>query len=248
MNQRSFIRLLLPVFALLMTLTMASWAQEAEGPEAAGQESLFSLLRKGGPVMVPLALASVLAVGMAIERALSLRREKVIPPGFVAGLKQSMGETVPDVDAGLSFCEQNPSPISSIFRSGILNLSRGDEFVEKAVEDAGAREVDKMKRSLRGLSIIASISPLLGLLGTVYGMIGAFQTATSVGLGKAEMLAKGIYEALVTTATGLTIAIPALLAFQYLTTKVDATVDEIDDMGIDFIQHLMSRREKGPGA
>ena len=104
-----------------------------------------------------------------------------------------------------------------------------------------------MKRSLRGLSVIATVSPLLGLLGTVYGMISAFQTATSVGMGKADVLAKGIYEALVTTAAGLTIAIPVLLIFQYLNSRVDALVDEIDEMGIEFMGSCVDR-DKGSDA
>jgi biopolymer transport protein ExbB len=95
-----------------------------------------------------------------------------------------------------------------------------------------------MKRSLKSLSIIASVEPLLGLLGTVYGMIGAFQTATIKGMetgGGSELLAKGIYEALVTTAAGLTVAIPVLLVYQVLNTKVDGIVDDLDEMGIEFM-------------
>jgi len=100
-----------------------------------------------------------------------------------------------------------------------------------------------MKRSLRGLAVIASVSPLLGLLGTVYGMISAFQTATHVGMGKADVLGKGIYEALVTTATGLTIAIPVLLVYQYLNSRVDALVDQIDEMGIEFMASCVGAEE-----
>jgi len=213
-------------------------------PTSGAEESLWSLLWKGGPVMIPLALASVLAVAIAFERLFSLRRRKIIPERFVAGLKDSFTESEIDVERAVSYCDRSVTPVGRIFRAGIRNLSRGEELIEKAIEDAGSREVDKMKRSLRGLAVIASVSPLLGLLGTVYGMIDAFQTATSVGLGKAEVLAQGIYQALVTTATGLTIAIPALLVFQYLNTRVDALVDEIDDMGIEFMEYYIDKQGK----
>jgi biopolymer transport protein ExbB len=100
-----------------------------------------------------------------------------------------------------------------------------------------------MKRSLRGLSIIVTVAPLLGLLGTVYGMISAFETASSAGVGKADVLAKGIYEALVTTAAGLTIAIPVLLVFQFLNNRVDTIIDKLDEMGIDFMTHCTGKTE-----
>ena len=118
-------------------------------------------------------------------------------------------------------------------------------MIEKAIEDAGAREVGKMKRQLRPLSAVATISPLLGLLGTVYGMIGAFQAASAAGAGKADTLAKGIYEALVTTAAGLTLAIPVLIVYQILSNKIDSIVDEIDDIAIDFLEHTGGNEVSG---
>ena len=112
----------------------------------------------------------------------------------------------------------------------------------KAIEDAAIREADKMKRSLRGLSIIAAVCPLLGLLGTVYGMIDAFQrTSSSDGAAKTSELASGIYEALVTTATGLTIAIPAMLLYQFLNSRVDGLVDHIDEVDTEFIANHRKR-------
>jgi len=95
-----------------------------------------------------------------------------------------------------------------------------------------------MKRQVRPLSAVATISPLLGLLGTVYGMIGAFQAASAAGAGKADTLATGIYEALVTTAAGLTLAIPVLICHQILIGKIDSIVDEIDDVAVDFLEHV----------
>ncbi|MCH2330146.1 MAG: MotA/TolQ/ExbB proton channel family protein, partial [Roseibacillus sp.] len=132
-------------------------------------------------------------------------------------------------------------------KAGIQWRDSGYEAVAKAVEDSAIREADKMKRSLRGLSIIAAVCPLLGLLGTVYGMIDAFQrTSSSGGAAKTADLATGIYEALVTTASGLTIAIPAMLLYQFLLSRVDGLIDHIDEVGTEFI--TKHARLAGPGA
>jgi biopolymer transport protein ExbB len=108
--------------------------------------------------------------------------------------------------------------------------------VSRAIEDAGSREADRMKRSLRGLAAIAAVAPLLGLLGTVYGMIKAFQQTSSSGnAAKTAELATGIYEALVSTAAGLTLAIPVMLLYQYLSARVDGLIDQLDEEGTEFI-------------
>lgn len=228
----------------LVTAVMGQVAAEPVGGGAPERESMFSLIRKGGPVMIPLGIASIVALALAIERLLSLRQVKVIPPGFILGLREQMAlDSSKGGERAIQYCERHDGHVGRIFRAGILKLSKGEEAVEKAVEDAGSREADKMKRSLRGLAVIASVSPLLGLLGTVYGMISAFQTATAVGMGKADVLAKGIYEALVTTAAGLTIAIPTLLVYQYLNARVDAVVDRIDEMGVDFMASCVDTGE-----
>lgn len=245
-------RLLLPVgyATLLVGVLLAGTVLAQDAPAepdpavAPENDSMLSLVLQGGPVMIPLALASIIALGITFERALSLQRRRVIPDGFLAGLKTVFNGDPEQVDQAVDFCERSHAPVGHIFKSGLQHMNRGLEAVEKAIEDAGEREVDKLKRSLRGLSIIASVSPLLGLLGTVYGMIAAFKMATEAGMGKADVLAGGIYEALVTTATGLTIAVPVLLIFQYFNMRVDALVDEIDELGIDFMQHVFARQDR----
>ncbi len=221
------------------TAHAASPAVTGAAPQS--HETLWSLTLKGGVVMYPLALCSLLALGIGIERAVSLRRKKIIPDGFLAGLKEKMRRGSTDVTAAVAYCEQSNTPAGNIFKGGLINIARGEAFIEKGIEDAGAREADKMKRSLRGLGVIISVSPMLGLLGTVYGMITAFETSTNVGSGKADLLARGIYEALVTTAAGLTIAIPALIIYHYLSGRIDARIDEFEDMGIEFIEHCTAQ-------
>jgi len=144
--------------------------------------SLFSLIIKGGYVMIPLGFCSVLALAMAVERFISLTREKILPPEFVTGIKDAFVGS-DNIDKAVAYCQERPSPISNVFKAGISRILHGAASVEKAIEDAGSREVDKLKRSLRPLSVIATVAPLLGLLGTVYGMISAFQSASAMGGG-----------------------------------------------------------------
>ncbi len=226
-----------------MVFCASAWAQVQAGAQAARKETLFSLIKKGGPVMYPLGLASILGLAIAVERLISLRRDRIIPSGFVDNVRARWEEDKTGATA-IAFCEQTGGPMGRIFKSGLINLSRGEEAVEKAMEDTGFNEIDKLKRSIRALSYIASTSPLLGLLGTVYGLIGAFQVAAAGGMGKADLLAKGIYEALVTTAAGLTIAIPVLVAYQFLGHRVDALVDEMDEMGLSFMHACIYRSDR----
>lgn len=244
----------LVVLTSALFLTYCAMAQvKPPAVQAAGQavkqevsrETFFSLIVKGGVVMIPLGLCSIIGLAIAVERAISLARNKIIPKGFIEGLRQKFATgTDANVAEAVRFCEDSVSPVGRIFEAALLCLPMGPTGVEKAIEDAGGREVNKLKRSLRGLSIVASISPLLGLLGTVYGLISVFQSASVGGMGKADVLAKGIYEALVTTAAGLTIAIPVLLAYQYFSSKVDGLVDEMDEMGMVFMASCVHEREK----
>ena len=226
--------LILGVF-LLFTATSMAWAAEANAEAGVEKETMFSLIKKGGWVMIPLGVASIIAVALAAERFLSLRKEKVLPAGFLAGLGKAWDHD-PTGQAAERYCNESGGAVGHVFKAGIEWRDYGYEAVSRAIEDAGSREADRMKRSLRGLSAIAAVSPLLGLLGTVYGMIDAFQrTSTSGGAAKTADLATGIYEALVTTAAGLTVAIPVMLVFQYLSSRVDGLIDSLDEVGTAFI-------------
>ncbi|MFP6873618.1 MAG: MotA/TolQ/ExbB proton channel family protein [Verrucomicrobiales bacterium] len=221
--------------SLFLIFTSMAMAQEAGGEADENGETMFSLILKGGAVMIPLGIASVLALALSLERFISLKEERILPKKFIAGLgdawkSDSTGEAAED------FCNSSSGSAGNIFKAGIKWRNEGHEAISKAIEDAGSREADKIKRSLRPLSVIAGVCPLLGLLGTVYGMIDAFQkTAQSGGAAKTADLANGIYQALVSTAAGLTIAIPVLLLFQWLSTRADRVIDHIDEAGTDFI-------------
>lgn len=222
-------------FFVATTLVMAADVnEEADLPK----ETLFSLMKKGGLVMIPLGIASIIALALATERFISLRKEKVLPEGFLDGLGRAWNAD-PSGQMALDYCDKSGGAVGHVFKAGIAWRNHGYEAVSRAIEDTGSREADRMKRSVRGLSVIAGVCPLLGLMGTVFGLINAFQkTASSGGAAKPSDLAIGIYEALVTTATGLVIAVPVMLVYQYLSNRVDGLIDHIDEVGTEFIvQH-----------
>jgi len=221
--------------SLLMALTAVAHAAEAGETAGVAKETMFSLIKKGGPVMIPLAIGSIIALALSVERFISLTKERVLPRDFLRGLGEAWDRD-PTGQAAKDFCDKSGGAAGHVFKAGIRWRDEGHQAVHKAIEDAGAREADKMKRSLRPLSIISAVSPLLGLLGTVYGMIEAFhKTSTSGGAAKTADLADGIYEALVSTAAGLTIAIPVMLLYQWLSTRVDSIIDHIDEVGTEFL-------------
>ncbi|MCP4375403.1 MAG: MotA/TolQ/ExbB proton channel family protein [bacterium] len=231
-------------FLVGLVLAAENLAQGADVPagtkeaaEVQGPQNVLDLIMAGGYIMIPIGLCSILAIAVAVERFISLTRDKLIPHEFSESLRGSFSGGRKDYVAAMAYCEDTPCPISNIFKAGISRAPQGNEAMEKAIEDAGAREVHKMKRSLKPLSVIARVAPLLGLLGTVYGMIAAFQSASAMGVGKADRLATGIYEALVTTASGLTLAIPVVIVYEILCHRVDSIVDHMDDQAIEFLEY-----------
>jgi len=221
--------------SFVMALATLAAADEVGASAGVEKETMLSLVMKGGVVMIPLGIGSILALALSVERFISLRKEKVLPGDFLKGLGEAW-DNDPSGRAAEEFCDKSGGAAGHVFKAAISWRGDGLQAVTKAIEDAGAREADKMKRSLRPLAVIASVSPLLGLLGTVYGMIDAFHnTATSGGAAKTADLADGIYEALVSTAAGLTIAIPVMLLFQWLSSRVDSIVDHMDEVGTEFI-------------
>jgi len=205
-----------------------------------GGLSAFSLLLKGGPVMIPLAICSILALTIAIERLVSLSRRRVAPAEFTEDFRRNLEKEDFSESNAEQFCEERPSLLASIVRVTLRRWQERPTTIEQAFSDTAAREIGKMKRSLRALKSIAGVAPLLGLLGTVVGMIRAFQTValSSGSLGRAEMLAQGIYEAMVTTATGLAVAIPTLLIYHYLGNRVDTYADDLEIAGTEICDAL----------
>ena len=218
----------------------------AQGPtDRLKPPTVFELLDQGGPVMYPIYACSILALAFAIERAISLRRGRILPPGFILNVRGLLAARPVDREKVLTYCQANPSPISRIFQAAVKRLRRPLPEIEKTIEDAGAKEVRLLRRNCRVLSGVAYIAPLLGLLGTVLGMIKCFsQVSTGEALGRAERLAGGIYQALVTTAGGLTVAIPAAVLYLMFTAKIEKLVGEMDDLSLEFVESVADETAK----
>ena len=187
---------------------------------------MWSYFEKGGPVMWPLLLLSILGVAVAIWRWWALRRVTHDVPSFMKELRTRLVEG--DVDGAIQVCERHPSPVSAIVRAGLLRYGRPKDQIERALEDASAHELAALEKGLPVLATIAMIAPLLGFLGTVTGMINSFEALASVGLNNPAAVAQGISEALITTAAGLIIAIPIQMAYNYFVTRVNTLVRNME--------------------
>ncbi|RPI81049.1 MAG: MotA/TolQ/ExbB proton channel family protein [Planctomycetaceae bacterium] len=193
----------------------------------------------GGIIMWPIALCSIVALTFAIERMVVLRRRRVIPPDFVKRFLEHLEQRQLDRAAAIELCERSGSPIAEVFLHGVRKWGKPSVEVEQAIIDGGERQVGHLRRHLRILNAVATITPLLGLLGTVYGMIMCFnQIATSSAMGKSEQLAGGIGVALLTTAFGLTVAIPALMVYMYFAGRIDALVLEMDSAAQQVVDQI----------
>jgi biopolymer transport protein ExbB len=197
--------------------------------------NLMNIMEEGGILMYPLALCSVIGLAFAFERLVSLRRARVIPKAFVKRFLQQVQEGSLDRERALSLCAENGCPMSEIFAAGARKWGHAEMEVEQAIMDAGERATHGLRKYLRVFSALTVIGPLLGLLGTTLGMITAFNAvATTDALGRPEQLAKGISQALLNTAFGLVIAIPAQSFYFYFVSRVDRLIIEMDTLGQEF--------------
>src|SRR5918996_2296985 len=174
---------------------------------------MIELVIKGGPVMVPLLLCSVVSLSIIVERGLSLRRHRILKYDVLQRIEELLRDRkIPEAS---TLCKRYPSSMTRILLAAILNHDKSRQEIKEIIEDAGRHEVPVLERYLAVLGTIASISVLLGLLGTITGMIKTFNVIAALGYGHPEALAGGISEALITTAAGLTIAIPPPLLYKF---------------------------------
>jgi biopolymer transport protein ExbB len=221
-----------------MVTFAASLGQAPQAPIPT--QSMFDMLLAGGPLVLPILLASFVMMLIVFERSISLRRRRVVPPLFIERFLLQLREGAIDRQEALERCEEESSHIARVFASAVRKWGKPAVEVEQAVLDEGERTANILRRYLRVLNGVATVAPLLGLLGTVWGMIQSFNViATSPAMGRAEMLAGGISVALITTAAGLLVAIPALIFYLYFVGRVDRLVMEIDQHGQELV-HLIS--------
>src|SRR5262245_2588410 len=209
-------------------------AGAAAGGSSLEINSLFDFVIKGGWAMIPIGLCSLVALAIIVERFVVLRRGRVIPRAFIERLRAVSADRADAV----KLCRADGSPIANILEVAVRRHGEPPVLHEKHVEEAGGREVVALRQYMRLLSALPQVSTMLGLLGTVFGMIKTFQAvaASSEALGKTEMLAQGIFEAWTCTAAGLLVAIPVMIAYHYLMGRIDSLVAEIDRVVVDFVE------------
>ena len=227
---------------LTSSATMA-WAQEEQTGEGFGAGAV-EFFRAGGVFMWPLLLCSLLGVAVALERAWTLHRAHVNTRKLMTSVLGALRED--GVDAAKGVCTKTRGPIAAILHSGLLRAEKGPEAVEKAIETAGAIEMAFLERGLLILTTITSVAPMLGFLGTVSGMINAFEAIAAAEQVSAKLVATGISEALITTLTGLTIAIPVQSAHNYFVSVIDRFVMEMEESSVDLIDTLVDMQGRKP--
>jgi len=194
----------------------------------------FAYVFKGGILMIPIGCCSILSLAIIIDRFLHLRESKVLPPSFILEIKTLLNQK--KISEALELCQKNWQPVSRILEAGILKHRKSREEIKEAIENVGKQEVGFLERYLDALATIASISPLLGLLGTVTGMIEVFQVISLQGVGDPNALAGGISEALITTAAGLLVGIPTLVFHNYFHKLANTYLLAMEKTSLDVVE------------
>jgi biopolymer transport protein ExbB len=237
--------LALVLFSFMATVNVAGQERRAAAPaarpaakEAKPTKSMLATFHDGGPMMYPIALCSFALFVFVFERFIALRGGRVIPRPFVKRLLQQLRDGQLDREKALKLCAENRSPVAQVFAAAVKKWGRSSVEVEQAILDSGERVNNDLRKHLRLMSGISQVSPLLGLLGTVLGMIVSFNgiSAAEGSEGQREMLAGGIAQALLTTAAGMLVAVPALTAYLYFVGRVDGLITEIDSLGQEIVE------------
>ena len=207
---------------------------------------MWEFMQKGGPIMWPILLCSVVSFAIIIERLLRLRQEQIDTKTFMEQISKSLKRN--KIMEALDLCDRTGGPIAAILKAGILKHDRPRNEIREAIEDASIHEVPRLERNLPVLSTVAQIAPLLGLLGTVTGLVKAFQVieakATALNPVNPGDLAGGIWEALLATTFGLCVAIPTYVAYNYLVSRVDGFVLDMERSATDLLNILGDKREE----
>jgi biopolymer transport protein ExbB len=201
---------------------------------------VFELVIAGGWLMLPIIACSIIAFAIIAERLWTLRVKRVIPRQLVAQVWDQAKDRKLDVRRLQDL--RAGSPLGRILAAGLMNRNASREIMKEAIEDTGRHVVHELERYLNTLGTIATISPLLGLLGTVVGMIQVFSAITTQGVGNPSALAGGISQALITTAAGMSVAIPALMAYRYFRGKVNMLVMRMEQQALRMVEVLHGQR------
>jgi biopolymer transport protein ExbB len=202
---------------------------------------VFELLKAGGILMVPIVACSILALAIVLERFWTLRASRVAPPQSINELWRWIKKK--ELNGRKLKALQGSSPLGRILAGGLINAKHGREVMKESIEHEASQVIHELERFLNPLGTIATITPLLGLLGTVIGMIKVFAEIQLAGVGNAGNLAGGISEALITTAAGLSVAIPALICHRYFIRRVDELVVNMEQEAIKLVEVVHGDRE-----
>lgn len=206
---------------------------------------MFELVKAGGWLMVPIIACSVVAMAIVIERLWMLRSKRVVPEDLVARVWKMHRQN--QLNNNQITTIRDSSPLGRIVAAGLVNRNYSRDVMKEAIEDIGRQVVHELERYLNTLGTVASITPLLGLLGTVIGMIKVFSAITVAGVGNPTVLAGGISEALITTAAGLSVAIPSLMFHRYLSGRVALLVVRMEEEALKIIEVMQGERARDAG-
>ena len=204
---------------------------------------MWEIVRAGGPFMWPIIICSIALVGIVLERLWTLQRKRVLPQDLIKKVSELADRNQVNPQ-GIEALAKN-SPLGRLLAAALANRHRGREIMMERVEDVGRHVVHELERFVNSVDSIVCISPLFGLLGSVTGIIDSFRAVMLGGMGDPRMLAGGISEALVCTAAGLTVAIPAYIAFRYLRGKVERIVVEMEKIAVNFADSLGADLQSG---
>jgi len=199
--------------------------------------NLWELVIKGGPVMIPIALCSIVGVYIFVERYLTLQKASKIDDNFMPSIKDHVMNG--NIAAARALCKQTDSPIARMIEKGVERIGRPLRDIEASIENVGKMELFKLERGVGILATVAGLAPMLGFLGTVTGMVRAFYQMANAGNNVSiTLLSGGIYEALVTTVAGLAVGIPALVCYNWLIGLIEKIVNKMEANSIEFIDLL----------
>ncbi len=208
--------------------------------------SAWKIFLAGGPIMWPILLCSIFALAIILEKLLQLHSLKIDTGKFLSSLFDDLRRN--KIKDAVNLCDATKAPIARILKAGILKYDRSRDEIKETMEDASLYEIPRLEKKLNALATIAHISPLLGLLGTVTGMVRCFQTiqikTTSLNPVSPGDLAGGIWEALLTTVAGLMVAIPAFVAFNYLVSCVNNVVLDIERAATELVNFFSQWSQK----
>ena len=202
---------------------------------------MLEIIQSGGWMMVPIIIASVLALAITVERFWTLRPGKIAPPDLLSQVWGWMKNK--QLDSAKIRSLKDSSPLGNVLAAGLINSRHGRQIMKESIEEVASHEIHEMERYLNALGTVAAVAPLMGLLGTVIGMIKVFAEIMAQGTGQANLLAGGISEALITTAAGLVVAIPALICHRMLQRRVDEIVVYMEQEALKLVDVLHGERE-----